>query len=124
MKAVGTKQVTAVSPAADLVTYYGGAASDVYFRRAKKTLAGAHVDALVAMDFFASKPGVLCGVAEAVRLLRDVLRDGDEAWAIAEGSVIMTKETVLRARAPYSRFGLSETWPPAMLLRDLGRGRE
>ena len=109
MKAVGTKQVTAVSPAADLVAYYGGAASDVYFQRAKKTLAGAHVDALVAMDFFASKPGVLCGVAEAVRLLRDVLRDGDEAWAIAEGSAIMTKETVLRVRAPYSRFGVYET---------------
>src|SRR5213082_1205605 len=109
MKAVGTKQVTAVSPAADLVAYYGGAASDVYFQRAKKTLAGAHVDALVAMDFFASKSGVLCGVAEAVHLLGGVLQEGDEAWTIAEGSAIMTKETVLRVRAPYSRFGVYET---------------
>lgn len=103
------KQVTAVSQAADLVAYYGGPASDVYFQRAHRTLAGAHVDALVVMDFFASKPGVLCGAAEAVRLLSEVLHDGDEAWAIAEGVAITTKETVLRVRAPYSRFGVYET---------------
>src|SRR2546430_16007527 len=102
------KQVTAVSPAADLVAYYGGAASDVYFQRAKKTLAGARVDAVVAMDFFASKPGVLCGVADAVRLLSEVLRDGAEASVIAEGSIMTTKETVLCVRAPYSRFGVYE----------------
>src|SRR6266705_779822 len=46
-----------------LVAYYGGPASDVYFQRARKTLAGARVDAVVAMDFFAGDPGVLCGVA-------------------------------------------------------------
>src|SRR5438105_1509643 len=69
MKTVGTKQVTAQSPPADLIAYYGGAASDVYFQRAHKTLTAAHVDAVVAMDFFSSKAGILCGVAEAVRLL-------------------------------------------------------
>src|SRR5438046_2453089 len=71
--------VTAVSPAADLIAYYGAAASDVYFQRARRTLAGARVDAVVAMDFFSSKAGVLCGVAEAVRLLTEVLQEGDEA---------------------------------------------
>src|SRR5216684_1618078 len=103
------KQVTTISPEAELVAYYGGPASDVYFQRAKRTLAGAHVDAVVAMDFFASRAGVLCGVAEAVRLLSGVLKEGDQAWAIAEGAVMSTKETVLRIRAPYSRFGVFET---------------
>src|SRR5579864_7267557 len=103
------KEVTALSPAADLIAYYGGPASDVYFQRARMTLAGAHVDAVVAMDFFTSRPGLLCGVKEAVRLLSGVLKDGDEAWAIAEGETMSTKETVLRIRAPYSRFGVYET---------------
>ena len=94
---------------ADLVAYYGGPASDVYFQRARKTLAGARVDAVVAMDFFASRPGVLCGVAEAVRLLGEILQQGDEAYAIAEGADMDVKETVLRVRAPYSRFGVYET---------------
>jgi nicotinate phosphoribosyltransferase len=103
------KQVTALAPSSDLLAYYSTAASDVYFQRAQRTLAGAHVDALVAMDFFAGKPGVLCGVAEAVRLLAEVLREGDEAYAIAEGSAVGAKETALRVRAPYSRFGVYET---------------
>src|SRR5436305_3171966 len=103
------KQVTATSPLSDLVAYYGGPASDVYFQRAHKTLAGAHVDSVVAMDFFASRAGVLCGVAEAVRLLEAVLAEGDEAWALAEGSAMGAKETVLRVRASYSRFGVYET---------------
>src|SRR6266508_1900558 len=103
------KEVTATSPVSELVAYYGGPASDVYFQRARKTLEGAHVDAAVAMDFFASAPGVLCGVAEAVRLLEAILQEGDEAWAIAEGSSMSTKETVLRVRAPYSHFGVYET---------------
>ena len=103
------KQVTAVSPTAELIAYYGGPASDVYFQRAQKTLAGAGVDAVVTMDFFSSGDGVLCGVAEAVRLLGGVLQEGDQAWAFAEGAAISAKETVLRVRAPYSRFGVYET---------------
>src|SRR5438477_11625715 len=103
------KQVTALAPSSDLLAYYSTAASDVYFQRAQRTLAGAHVDAVVAMDFFAGRPGVLCGVAEAVRLLTEVLQEGDEAYAIAEGAAIGAKETALRVRAPYSRFGVYET---------------
>ena len=79
------KQVTAASPAADLLAYYGGPASDVYFQRAHTTLSGAHVDAVVAMDFFSSKAGILCGVTEAVRLLSGVLQEGDQAWADRRG---------------------------------------
>jgi nicotinate phosphoribosyltransferase len=103
------KQATAISPADELLAYYGGPASDVYFQRARRTLAGAKVDAVVAMDFFSSQAGVLCGVAEAVRLLGGLLHDGDEAYALAEGAPMDAKETVLRIRAPYSRFGVYET---------------
>src|SRR5207249_8887228 len=71
------KQETAISPASELIAYYGGPASDVYFQRAQKTLAGAHVDAVVAMDFFAGRPGIVCGVAEATRLLGGILQPGD-----------------------------------------------
>jgi len=103
------KQVTAESPSSELLSYFAGPASDVYFQRARDTLAGAGVDAVVAMDFFASVPGVLCGIAEALRLLGAVLQDGDEAWAIAEGEPMTERETVLRVRAPYSRVGVYET---------------
>src|SRR2546429_2173517 len=106
---VALQTVTAASPAADLIAYYGGPASDVYFQRARTTLAGAHVDAVVAMDFFSSKAGVLCGVGEAVRLLSGILQEGDQAWAVAEGAAMERKETVLRVRAPYSHFGVYET---------------
>ncbi len=101
--------MTAVSPSAALLAYYANSAVDVYFLRARKTLAGAHVDAVVAMDFFTSRAGVVCGIAEAVRVLGGVLQDGDEAWAIPEGETMSPKETVLRIRAPYSRFGVYET---------------
>ncbi len=103
------KEVTATSPMSELVAYYGGPASDVYFQRARKTLAAAHVDAVVAMDFFSSKAGILCGVAEAVRLLGEILQEGVQAWSIPEGSEMSTRETVLRIRAPYSHFGVYET---------------
>lgn len=103
------KQVTTQSPSSELLAYYAGPASDVYFQRARDTLAAAGVDAVVAMDFFASLPGVLCGMTEAQRLLGAVLEQGDEAWAIAEGEPMTERETVLRVRAPYSRFGVYET---------------
>src|SRR5256885_2239822 len=90
------KQVTALAPSSDLLAYYASSASDVYFQRAKRTLTGARVDAVVAMDFFASKPGILCGVDEAVRLLGEVLQEGDEAYAIVEGASIGAKATALR----------------------------
>jgi nicotinate phosphoribosyltransferase len=105
------KQVTATSPGPDLAAYFAGPASDIYFQRAHDTLARAGVDAVVAVDFFSSGAGVLCGVAEAIRLLDSVLQPqhGDEAWAAKEGAPMDDTETVLRVRAPYSRFGVFET---------------
>jgi nicotinate phosphoribosyltransferase len=103
------KQVSVTSPGAELVAYFGGPASDVYFQRARDTLSAAGVDAVVAMDFFTSQAGMLCGLAEALRLLGAVLEAGDEAWALTEGDSMASGETVLRVRAPYSRFGVYET---------------
>ena len=103
------KEVTALSLTSELVAYYGGPAADVYFQRARDTLAGAGLDAVVVMDFFSSGAGVLCGVAEAVRLLGALLQKGNEVWALAEGETMAERETVLRVRAPYSHFGVYET---------------
>src|SRR5207247_1654769 len=36
-------------------------------------------------------------------------RDGGQVWPVAEGAAMEKKETVLRVRAPYSRFGVYET---------------
>src|SRR5256885_8444452 len=98
MKQAGRAQgalqtVTAASPAADLIAYYGGPASDVYFQRARTTLAGAHGDPVVAMVFFSSQAGVLCGAAEAVRLLSRILSGGDQAWDHAARLAMEEKET-------------------------------
>jgi nicotinate phosphoribosyltransferase len=100
---------------AELVDYFGGPASDIYFQRARDTLAASGVDAVVAMDFFANGSGLLCGVKEAVSLLSAVLEPGDELSVVAEGEPMTEKETVIRVRAPYSRFGVYETAVLGML---------
>src|SRR2546428_9822436 len=100
---VALQTVTAASPAADLIAYYGGPASDVYFQRARTTLAGAHLDADAAMDFFPNQAGVQCGVAGAVRLLAGTPQEGDQAWAIAQGAALAKKFTVCPVPAPHSR---------------------
>jgi nicotinate phosphoribosyltransferase len=116
------KQATAQSPSAELLAYYSGPASDIYFKRAHDTLAAAGVDAMVAIDYFSSGRGVLCGITEAVRLLGAVLKpgEGDEAWALAEGESMEDRETVLRVRAPYSRVGVYETALLGMLASGSG----
>ena len=99
----------------ELVAYFGGPASDVYFQRARDTLAAAGLDAVVTMDYFSSGSGLVCGVNEAVRLLSAVLEPGDELLAVPEGGPMAEKETVIRVRAPYSRFGVYETAVLGML---------
>jgi nicotinate phosphoribosyltransferase len=93
----------------ELVEYYGGRAADVYLERAAKTLAGEGLDPVVQMEFFPDRDGVLCGIDEAVDLLRCVLQPGDEAWGLKDGDRMERKEVVLRVKAPYSHFGRYET---------------
>jgi nicotinate phosphoribosyltransferase len=93
----------------DLLEYYEGPASDVYFQRAAATLAGAGLDTVVGMDLFSDRPGVLCGVKEALGLLEQALSSSDEVWALEDGDTMAGQEVVLRIRAPYSHFGRLET---------------
>jgi nicotinate phosphoribosyltransferase len=103
------KEATPRAATSALVEYFGGDASDIYFQRARDTLAAVGLDAVVTMDYFSSAAGLACGVNEAVRLLRAVLQPGDELSALPEGEPMAERETVLRVRAPYSRFGVYET---------------
>ena len=103
------KEATPQRATSELVDYFGGPASDIYFQRAHDTLGAAGIDAIVTMDYFSSGAGLACGVAEAVRLLGAVLKSGDDVSALAEGEPMAERETVLRVRAPYSRFGVYET---------------
>jgi nicotinate phosphoribosyltransferase len=61
------------------------------------------------MEFFCDRPGVLCGVKEAVGVLEQALAKTDEIWALDDGDTMAAQEVVLRVRAPYSHFGRYET---------------
>ena len=93
----------------DPLEYFGGAAADVYFQRALQTLAGAGLDATVVIDYFPDRAGVLCGADEARGLLCQVLSGEDQLWALKDGDQMSAKETVMRVKAAYSRFGVYET---------------
>ncbi|HEX6348169.1 MAG TPA: nicotinate phosphoribosyltransferase [Candidatus Dormibacteraeota bacterium] len=98
-----------ILPAAQLLDYYRGPASDVYFQRAHATLGGEGLDPVVTMEYFPDRAGVLCGMNQVLEVLRGALGEGAEAWAIGEGERMDAKEVVLRVRARYSEFGLLET---------------
>ena len=100
--------------------YYGRAAADVYLERAARTLEGEGLNPAVGMDFFSDRAGVLCGVGEAVAILRQVLLDGAEAWALKDGDTMGARETVLRIKAPYLSFGRFETALLGMLASGSG----
>jgi nicotinate phosphoribosyltransferase len=99
----------------DLLDYYSGPASDVYFQRAADTLAGAGLDPVVTMEYFGDRDGLLCGMNDALDVLRQALSEGDEVWALQEGSPMAAREVVMRVRARYSHFGRLETAVLGML---------
>ena len=114
-------------PFADLLAYYGGPASDVYFQRAAETLAAEGLDPVVVVEYFSDRAAVLCGRDQAVDLLREALKGEGEVWALREGDRIDAREVVLRVRARYSRFGVYETALLGMLASCTGwatRARE
>lgn len=107
--------------------YYGREAADVYLERAARTLEGESLNPVVGMDFFPDRPGVLCGMGEATAVLRELLVDGGEAWALKDGDRMEQREIVLRVRAPYLSFGRYETALLGMLASGSGwatRARE
>lgn len=93
----------------NLLEYYSGPASDIYFQRAAETLKGAGLDPVVTVEVFGDRAGLLCGMKEALGTLRQALQGDGEVWALSEGSAIAEREVVLRIKGRYSRFGRLET---------------
>jgi nicotinate phosphoribosyltransferase len=104
----------------ELIEYLGHQASDVYLDRAQKTLAAEGLNPVVLMEFFPDRGGILCGIGEALDLLRSVLGPDDEVCATDEGEEMLPKEVVLSIRAPYQSFGRYETALLGMLASGSG----
>jgi nicotinate phosphoribosyltransferase len=95
-----------------------GATTDIYFIRTLEILkATNHYQTEVTAEIFASRPGVFCGVDEAVNLLKhkDV-----KVWGLAEGEEFANKEVVMRIQGRYSEFGIYETAMLGMLASSSG----
>ena len=92
-----------------------GDTADVYFDRAHRILAAERLDPVVTMEIFAREDAVLCGAAEALVYLRQILAPamGHDprpiVQSLADGDLIGPKEVVMRITARYSAFGLYET---------------
>ncbi|HJX62034.1 MAG TPA: nicotinate phosphoribosyltransferase [Dehalococcoidia bacterium] len=97
-----------------------GETSDVYFLRTHRIMEEEGVNPRVAMEFFPSDDGVLCGMREVLALLGEALPSGAEVWALAEGESFRLKETVLRITAPYLSFGIYETAMLGILAHESG----
>src|SRR5438105_9168098 len=100
--------------------YYGREAADVYLERAARTLEAERLNPVVGMDFFPDRDGMLCGINEAVAVLKKLLVDGGEAWGLVDGDLMEAREVVLRVRAPYLSFGRYETALLGMLASGSG----
>jgi nicotinate phosphoribosyltransferase len=101
-----------------------GDSADVYFVRAEQILAAENLDPVVAMEVFARREAVLCGIDEVKVLLSDVLRNADPeetlVEALSDGDRIEPKEVVLRIRARYRTLGLYETAMLGILAQSTG----
>jgi len=110
--------MTAVfEPDADVLS---GDTADVYFIRAQEILRREGVNPVVTMEVFTSREGILCGMKEALALLKRVLPSQAEVWALEEGDTMSAKEVVLRVTAPYGSFALYETAYLGMLAQQSG----
>jgi nicotinate phosphoribosyltransferase len=90
-------------------TILSGETADIYFHRTREILRREGLDPAVVMEISPSRDGILCGMTEALALLKQVLPENAACWALDEGAPMSAKEIVLRIRAPYSSFGLYET---------------
>ena len=101
-----------------------GDSADVYFARAATILEREGLDPLVAMEVFARREAILCGIEEAKNLLAHVLAEADldevKVEALDDGDHVAHKEVVLRIRARYREFGLYETAILGMLAQSTG----
>lgn len=84
-----------------------GKTTDVYFIRTREILDRLGLgQTQVVAEIFPRKPGIFCGVEEALNLLRG---KPVEVWALPEGETFEPKDTVMRIRGPYGEFGIFET---------------
>ncbi|PKH46604.1 nicotinate phosphoribosyltransferase [Dehalococcoides mccartyi] len=98
-----------------------GDTTDIYFARTVEILAKENRNPVAVMEVFATRPGILCGLSEAVELLQAILPAGEgEIWALEDGDQISAKEVVMRIKAPYLSFGLYGTVYLGMLASGTG----
>ena len=62
-----------------------GDTSDIYFLRTVEVLKKEGVNPVATMEIFPSREGILCGIEEVKALLREVLPEGSQVWALDEG---------------------------------------
>jgi nicotinate phosphoribosyltransferase len=97
-----------------------GQTSDVYFLRTKHIMEMEDLNPIVSMEIFPSADGVLCGIKEVMALLRRALPQDVEVWTLDEGTLMQSKEVVLRITAPYRSFVLYETAYLGILAHESG----
>lgn len=88
-----------------------GKNADIYFHRTSAILNEENIDNTVVMEYFPSQDGILCGINQALALLKEVLpaEAKAEVWAAEEGTHIKRKETVLRVKSKYNAIAIYET---------------
>ncbi|MBI3287158.1 MAG: nicotinate phosphoribosyltransferase [Chloroflexi bacterium] len=97
-----------------------GHTADVYFLRTREILQKVGLNPVVTMEVFPARDGILCGMREVIALLRRVLPQGSQVWALEEGEMMREKEVVLRIRAPYLSFAIYETAYLGILAQESG----
>lgn len=95
--------------------------TDKYFNRAVEIVIHEGFRDRVRMQVFQRNANVcLCGISEAVSMLKDTLKlpswpkfvtasDDVQVWALPDGSIVDAWETVMILEGPYYRFGKLET---------------
>ena len=97
-----------------------GRTSDVYFMRTKHIMEMEDLNPVISMEVFPSADGMLCGIGEVISLLRRVLPEDAAVWALEEGTLMQSKEVVLRITAHYRSFVLYETAYLGILAHESG----
>jgi nicotinate phosphoribosyltransferase len=79
-----------------------------------------NLDPVVSMEVFPGADGLICGIHEVMALLRRVLPHDAQVWALEEGTLMQSREVVLRITAPYRSFVLYETAYLGILAHESG----
>lgn len=84
-----------------------GMTTDIYFIKTMEILRhmGLAKTEVVA-EIFPRRAGIICGVEEALNLLKD---KDIEVYSLSEGESFKAKDTVMRIKGPYEEFGTFET---------------